>query len=354
MGPRKNPPLPVATVEVPLFVPTNPLNWACILYRYIFGVAPSRKATVVLNNGLFTVSDEDEMRFLWDNGFFGKGVLSRSEPTWLNRTKRRLNVDTANLKLSSEEVTALRREGRKIFKSKRLELERQEDVLKRSNETDKLAEIQIAKHQLIEESKKITVEQLLKQQAPPLHKREEDVVLLSQDQSRIEKNLEYLQLMPEEVLFLHMLGCIDVVHSGDVLDETTILEKIVGCDVSCSFLVHLAVYYHYRSLGWCVKSGLKFSTDYILYQRGPPFQHAEFAVLVLPTTQDSMTWFDFCSISRVVGGVKKTVVLSFVSAPNEGDIQKLVSEKAPLKEILKLYTVEEVVFRRWVAARNRE
>lgn len=41
------------------------------------------------------------------------------------------------------------------------------------------------------------------------------------------------------------------------------------------FLVHYAVYHHYRSLGWVVKGGIKFCVDYLLYKRGPVFAHAE-------------------------------------------------------------------------------
>jgi tRNA-splicing endonuclease subunit Sen2 len=41
------------------------------------------------------------------------------------------------------------------------------------------------------------------------------------------------------------------------------------------FLVNYVFLHHYRSLGWVVKSGVKFSVDYLLYKRGPVFHHAE-------------------------------------------------------------------------------
>ena len=43
------------------------------------------------------------------------------------------------------------------------------------------------------------------------------------------------------------------------------------------FIIKYAVYHHFRSLGWVVRGGLKFSVDYLLYKRGPVFSHAEFA-----------------------------------------------------------------------------
>lgn len=42
------------------------------------------------------------------------------------------------------------------------------------------------------------------------------------------------------------------------------------------FLVNYAVYHHFRSLGWVVKSGIKFCVDLLLYKRGPVFHHAEY------------------------------------------------------------------------------
>ena len=41
------------------------------------------------------------------------------------------------------------------------------------------------------------------------------------------------------------------------------------------FIVNYVAYHHYRSLGWIVKSGVKFCVDYLLYKRGPVFDHAE-------------------------------------------------------------------------------
>lgn len=41
------------------------------------------------------------------------------------------------------------------------------------------------------------------------------------------------------------------------------------------FLLSYIAFHHYRSLGWAVKSGLKFCCDWLLYKRGPVFGHAE-------------------------------------------------------------------------------
>jgi len=41
------------------------------------------------------------------------------------------------------------------------------------------------------------------------------------------------------------------------------------------FLINYVFLHHYRSLGWVVKTGVKFCVDYLLYKRGPVFHHAE-------------------------------------------------------------------------------
>jgi tRNA-splicing endonuclease subunit Sen2 len=39
--------------------------------------------------------------------------------------------------------------------------------------------------------------------------------------------------------------------------------------------VSYVAYHHYRSLGWVVKTGIKFCVDWLLYKRGLVFSHAE-------------------------------------------------------------------------------
>ena len=108
----------------------------------IFGISPTR----VLNprcKGIFDpitrsiwVTDPKDRMVLWRRGFFGKGNLSRSEPSWLVRLansrsaagRRKsgfAHVDGIMcsrrflLEITSEEVTARRRAERKQFKFER-------------------------------------------------------------------------------------------------------------------------------------------------------------------------------------------------------------------------------------------
>ena len=119
-------PLPVRTFPLPTFYPSNPLSlvhlavaWAC----QVLG-PPSALPAQKVYTGTWcpatrsvNVSDPASMNDLWCQGFFGKGSLSRSEPSWLKREKERerernsRDADAANNK-TSEQRTNQRREER--------------------------------------------------------------------------------------------------------------------------------------------------------------------------------------------------------------------------------------------------
>lgn len=59
-----------------------------------------------------------EAMTLWTHGFFGKGNLSRSEPTWMIRRQAEVNA-RARGELTAEQLTQQRREERKLLKIER-------------------------------------------------------------------------------------------------------------------------------------------------------------------------------------------------------------------------------------------
>lgn len=71
-------------------------------------------------------SQTDAVRLLWECGFFGKGTLSRSEPTWRARQVGALRVKRQRALgtkiFTPEELTALRRKERKAAKIERAKL----------------------------------------------------------------------------------------------------------------------------------------------------------------------------------------------------------------------------------------
>jgi tRNA-splicing endonuclease subunit Sen2 len=220
-------------------------------------------------------------------------------------------------------------------------------------------------------------------------------VLLDEELEVVE-NLEHLQLQREEALFLVFgVGCLDI-YAPDVCFPTSartsrpstdrllqstkpftlseLWSLFVSRPVVLSpsprlpvrpddpFLVAYVVYHHYRSLGWVVRSGVKFCTDWVLYKgadgsgrggAGPVGGHAEcvldsifcctshdlipyfasrFSVVTVPTYQDpedeaassyrsatladstgsesgGLSWRWLSNVNRVSSGVKKVIRL---------------------------------------------
>ncbi len=283
------------------------------------------------------VTDETAIRALWESGFFGKGSLSRSEPSWLDREKKRRGV-IANE--TSEEFTAQRREERRRFKQERAMKEREaiEEKLKEErqlHETGCVAEKTarsrfeglngVPVDSLVESMESLFEQQPLSPPVPPpimlsLSDAANDANSgkdnhisrtptepaasdaskpLEQDleaEAMTIENLEHLQLNPSEAFFLvYALGILQILAqntSAPLLPETLFsLFRRHSYFPPCAtqdlqpddpFLLQYVVYHHFRSLGWVVRPGIKFAVDWLLYLRGPVFSHAEFAIIVLP------------------------------------------------------------------------
>jgi tRNA-splicing endonuclease subunit Sen2 len=135
------------------------------------------------------------------------------------------------------------------------------------------------------------------------------------------------------------------------------------------FMINYVVYHHFRSLGWVVRGGIKFSVDFLLYSRGPVFTHAEFGVIILPSYSDPYwsadeatckyvakkeprSWSWLHCINRVNSQVKKTLILVYVDIPTPLPSEE--EKSMPIAKILERYTVREVVLKRWLSNRSRD
>jgi tRNA-splicing endonuclease subunit Sen2 len=202
------------------------------------------------------------------------------------------------------------------------------------------------------------------------------------DEPLIIHNEEHLQLTLEEALFLsYGLGVLTVLDPRtkvaipqEQLFSTfrryyQFLPSNNPIEVfDDPFTMSYVVYHHFRSLGWVVRGGTKFGVDYLLYNRGPVFSHAEFAVLVLPSYSDSVwsstaelrdyvakkqskRWSWLHCVNRVNSQVKKTVVLVYVDIPPPTAQRE---EEMGLDGVLKRYKVREFVLKRWLSNRMRD
>ncbi|KAM0270611.1 hypothetical protein ACHAQH_009395 [Verticillium albo-atrum] len=189
-------------------------------------------------------------------------------------------------------------------------------------------------------------------------------------------NKEHLQLTGEEALFLSFgLGALSVLDPStkSPINTATLLtlfrQNAVFPPLSRAelrpddtFLVNYAVYHHFRSLGWVPRPGIKFGMDWMLYAKGPVFDHAEFGVIVMPSYSHAWwrenkhpmpqkTWHWLHGVVRVLAHVHKSLVLVYVDVPPPPVFNKAF-EKGP-SAAFKLYKIREVMIRRWSSNRNR-
>lgn len=357
---------------LPQVYPHNPISWVYFAIKYLIVYTKPVPQSLIPNiqvkyeEGVYKVTQVLDMTRLWDWGFFGKGNLSRSDPSWESRTERRLhlNQQEGRFELSNEEITKLRRQERMKFKNERSKEHELEMKKKNGRITDdELQQLAAIKQLLIDfrKSNKIRIREEF--QTPIAHNemRPEDQDIVDQHDMRLmARGMEYLQLEPVEVFFLKFgLGLVDV------MDIRSNLELFFQCcrtqtpRANNEFIIKYMVYHHYRSLGWCARSGIKFGCDYILYKRGPPYSHAEHAILIMTTDGTiEKSLIELQTISRVIGSVKKNLILTYVNVPNDNEFNEILFNDAndhdKFVSICQLYNITEIVYRRWVPNRTRE
>jgi tRNA-splicing endonuclease subunit Sen2 len=345
-------PIPVDIYPLPAFLPHNPISIVRIAVSLLsHSLFPPRSHTVV-HRAYFSpqtqsihVTDPASIRALWEQGFWGKGSLSRSEPQWLAGEKKKRGIAESK---TSAEVTQNRREERKQFKLERARAQREaiEQQLREEGKLDADGSIE----ELVEDG------QMSESPRGTIYTAEAgDIVTVSGDaiSSEISKTLtqdplswgqndtatleasdirdqEHLQLTPEEAFYLnYTLGALSVFSDGEIesegaahdayaswylfrlyaahatfpVPEAQLLQlqnaygqpgsgvrptinNMTSVEPDNQFILRYVVYHHFRSLGWVVRPGIKFAVDYLLYLRGPAFHHAEFAIMIIPSYSD--------------------------------------------------------------------
>ncbi|KAH0352627.1 hypothetical protein KCU83_g3491, partial [Aureobasidium melanogenum] len=414
-------PLPLETHPLPAFVPQNPLSLFRIAYIYLSQLVsrPSSHRDVPIT-GIFSsetrsvhITDHASVRALWEMGFFGKGTMSRSEPSWLDREKARLKASKHGGG-TAEENTRKRREERKLFKLERAraEAEQIEETLrkeraalesgKEEKDAEKASEIAIShvfpwmqqqdsNVEFKEETKAVPAEDMKPQETATnivevpilptgttIHTTgiPSDTAIVEPEGEVSITNQEHLQMNLEESFFLsYALGSLRVLDSNtkQPLSTPSLLTLFrqhshfptappSALRSDDPFLLNYVVYHHYRSLGWVVRPGVKFSCDFLLYNRGPVFSHAEFALLIIPEYAEGsveaaqgkgkMGWWWLHCANRVQSQVKKSLVIVYVKVPKE--LPSIEGGEVDIGKLLRGYEIREFVIRRWLANRSRD
>ena len=422
-------PLPVKVHPLPPLIPHNPLSIISIALSYLtYLISPPThdvySAYFDSATSSVHVVDEKAIRSLWEMGFFGKGSLSRSEPSWLEREMKKKGLMGWN---TSEEITRKRRSERRELKLERARMEKlvieqrlKEEAAARESGvvlppptvTDGTATDQhksslrkAREAKLVESQQSSAVSKELASPngssygqtvrfSPVVQQKEfspdTNHVSLGQPDLKddrddllddeILKNEEHLQLSNEEAFFLvYGLGALQIYDEQrkEVLPTSHLFplfcrhsyfppSAMAQNEPDNPFLMSYVVYHHYRSLGWVVRSGVKFGVDYLLYNRGPVFSHAEFAVVVIPSyphvywtetperreqtaSKQRRSWWWLHCVNRVQAQVKKTLVICYVDIPPTP-----YNPQDAIDEQLRRYKVRDVSIRRWVPNRSRD
>ncbi|KAK4161914.1 putative tRNA-splicing endonuclease subunit sen-2 [Cladorrhinum sp. PSN259] len=186
---------------------------------------------------------------------------------------------------------------------------------------------------------------------------------------------EHFQLSPEEAFFLQFsLGALKVTDpkTGEPIRTERLLSLFrshsyfpPSADIRPDdpFLIHYTVYHHFRTLGWVPRHGIKFGVDWILYQRGPVFDHSEFGIMVMPAYTNELwnqheykavkkDWSWLMGVNRVLSHVLKSLVLVYVNIPPPPVFDEAM-QRGGIAAALKTYNIREVMVRRFSVNRNR-
>ncbi|EFE44858.1 hypothetical protein TRV_00338 [Trichophyton verrucosum HKI 0517] len=394
-------PLPITVHPLPPLIPHNPLSLLSIALSYLtFYISPPQPITCSAYFDACTssiqVTDSKTIRILWEMGFFGKGSLSRSEPSWLEREKKRRGLIGQS---TSEEATRMRRVERRQFKLERARKEK-EAIAEQLRAEGKLPEgpaSDISTSALDDEAARETKtaegstsapnDELAGKTATNRAKsvRFSPTVEVADINDDVEvEDEEHLQLSSEDAFFLsYGLGVLEVYDDtrSTVLKPQALLALLrqhsyfpprapsAAPEPDDRFMISYVAYHHFRSLGWVVRSGVKFGVDLLLYNKGPVFSHAEFAVNLLPSyshpywkeTEErreyvaaklNHTWWWLHCVNRVQAQVKKSFVMCFVEIPPPATGSK--PDEQDIGELLKTYQVRELAVKRWVPNRSRD
>ncbi|MFO7835639.1 MAG: tRNA-intron lyase [Candidatus Thorarchaeota archaeon] len=126
-----------------------------------------------------------------------------------------------------------------------------------------------------------------------------------------------LQLSLLESIYLSEEGILVIKNAENerILEKTELIQ--IGLEKTPDFKVRYRVYSELRKRGYVVRPGLKFGTDFAVYEEGPGEDHAPFMVHVIPQKK-GVDPLDIVRASRLATSVRKKFIIATVE--DRGDI----------------------------------
>jgi len=124
-----------------------------------------------------------------------------------------------------------------------------------------------------------------------------------------------LELSLIECTYLTQQKQLEVTSSeGAILDVDALLD--LGSKISDEFGDRFLVYSELRQRGYVVRPGMKFGTDFAVYEHGPGKDHAPFLVHVIPQRKGVFP-LDIVRAGRLATSVRKKFIIATVKENGE-------------------------------------
>ena len=125
-----------------------------------------------------------------------------------------------------------------------------------------------------------------------------------------------LELSLIECAYLTDIGRLQVTSTPD--KQVLTLEELLsrGEKISSEFRDKYLVYSQVRQLGYIIRPGLKFGTDFAVYEKGPGKDHAPFLIHVIPQRKGVVP-LDIVRAGRLATSVRKKFIIATVKENGE-------------------------------------
>ena len=128
----------------------------------------------------------------------------------------------------------------------------------------------------------------------------------------------------DKPLELSLIECVFLVSSGILevtnpkVERTMTKDELLdlGKEKSVEFNDRFLVYSELRTRGYVVRPGLKFGTDFAVYEYGPGKDHAPFLVHVIPQ-KNGVVPLDIVRAGRLATSVRKKFIIATVKESGE-------------------------------------
>lgn len=125
-----------------------------------------------------------------------------------------------------------------------------------------------------------------------------------------------LELSLIECAYLTKIGWLRVFHPTE--EKMLTFDDIIsiGLGITDEFYYRFQVYSQLRERGFIVRPGLKFGTDFAVYERGPGIDHAPFLVHVIPQKKGVVP-LDIVRAGRLATSVRKKFIIATIKENGE-------------------------------------